>query len=56
MPAYPMSPSACPPPPWVIPDWRRLQGWLSQVIPDWRALQRSGLNWRKVEGVGLAKG
>jgi hypothetical protein len=37
------------PPPYPIPDWRRVEHWSSQFIPDWRALQRLGLNWRGVE-------
>jgi hypothetical protein len=40
---------SAPPPPYPIPDWRRVEHWSSQFIPDWRALQRLGLNWRGVE-------
>jgi hypothetical protein len=51
-PDHPMSRSPDsygPPPPRVIPDWRRLQRGSSQVIPDWRGLQRYGLDWRRVQ-------
>jgi hypothetical protein len=39
------------PPPWVIPDWRRLQRVHPKVIPDWRGFQRSHVNWRMVCGL-----
>jgi hypothetical protein len=53
------------PPPRVIPEWRGLargasqagpgharfsRGWV-EIIPDWRRLQRTGVDWRRVEGV-----
>jgi len=52
------------PPPYAIPDWRRLvraasqagpghaclsRGWV-EIIPDWRRLHTIGAHWRRVNG------
>jgi hypothetical protein len=38
-----------PPPPWVIPDWRRVERGHPKVIPDWREFGVFGMDWRRVE-------